>query len=68
MFTPALRRNTGFWIGAKGAEKVVKSFEEALNSLRSMPVPRWRRPNTSGNWGIVAGIEWVELKVEPESE
>ncbi len=64
MFTPALRRSTGYWVGDKGAERTVPTFEEALEFLKRMPVPRWRRPNASGNWGIVAGVDWVECRAD----
>ena len=65
-FTPSQHRRTGYWIGDKGAEKTVETFEEALDVLRRMPVPRWRRPNQAGNWGIVAGVEWVEMEIVDE--
>jgi len=58
-FSPDLRRpRGGYTIGAKGEEFVVANYAEALASLRLMNVPRWRRPNANGNWGIVAAIEW----------
>jgi len=61
VFHPALRRRNGFMIGAKGAEIVVETFELALAALHEMPVPRWRRPNAQGNWGIVKAAGWVEF-------
>jgi hypothetical protein len=63
-FTPTLKRKTGFWIGEKGAERTVETFEEALSEFRRMQVPRWRRPNEAGNWGIVAGVGWVDLEID----
>lgn len=58
-FSPDLQRpRGGFTIGAKGEEFVVDSYAEALAQLRLMDVPRWRRPNAKGNWGIVAAVEW----------
>src|SRR5690606_19444788 len=58
-FSPDLQRpRGGFTIGAKGEELVVDSYAEALAQLRLMDVPRWRRPNAKGNWGIVAAVEW----------
>lgn len=58
-FSPDLQRSSGgFTIGAKGEELVVGSYAEALAQLRLMQVPRWRRPNANGNWGIVAAVEW----------
>lgn len=57
-FGPHLARAGRFTIGAKGKEFPCSSYDEALAALRSMAVPRWRRPNNNGNWGIVAGIRW----------
>lgn len=37
---------------------VVADHEQVLEQLLLMTVPRWRRPNPNGNWGIVSGIEW----------
>lgn len=62
MFSRGLRRRTGFCVGDKGAERIIATFEEALVVLRRMPVARWRRPNQAGNWGIVAGVDWVEIE------
>jgi hypothetical protein len=59
-FGPHLMRAGQFTIGEKGDEQRVDSFEEALAGLRSMPVPRWRRPNPLGNWGIVSGVRWKQ--------
>lgn len=49
-------RAGGYWVGAKGSEQKYESFADALAALRSMDVPRWRRPNRRGNWGIVTGV------------
>jgi hypothetical protein len=57
-FGPHLRRAGGFMIGAKGAERRVVGYLEALEVLRRMSPPCWRRPNGAGNWGIVTGVEW----------
>ncbi len=66
MFTPDLKRNGTYQIGAKGEEENLASFEEALARLNAMPVPRWRRPNEKAIWGIVSGVSWqrVEKKLE----
>ena len=58
MFSPALRRRTGFTVGRKGEETKIAGFEDALTALRGMTPPRWRRPNEQGNWGTVAGVRW----------
>lgn len=40
-------------IGAKGSEVQYRDFYEALTALAKAVVPRWRRRNDVGNWGIV---------------
>ncbi len=68
MFAPSLRRSSkkddgGYTIGAKGSEQVVSDYDAALEQLRMMETPRWRRPNTeSGNWGIVTGQTWKRVR------
>ncbi|MCV5690749.1 XRE family transcriptional regulator, partial [Escherichia coli] len=29
--------------------------------LRGMETAKWRRPNASGNWGIVSAVKWDRL-------
>jgi hypothetical protein len=58
-FHPGLIRSGEFTVGEKGEEQRYDSFTEALQALRQMSVPRWRRPNEQGNWGIVSGIRWA---------
>jgi hypothetical protein len=48
-----------FTVGEKGDEQRLDSFGEALQALGRMVVPRWRRPNPKGNWGIVSGNRWM---------
>jgi hypothetical protein len=60
-FHPGLKRGGGYTIGEKGEESQVAEFDAALVELHRMPVPYWRRPNTNGNWGIVAGVRWARL-------
>lgn len=62
MFTPDLLRNGVYRIGAKGAEEDVADFSTALARLNAMPVPRWRRPNEKGLWGIVSGVAWQRIE------
>ena len=62
MFTPDLTRNGAYRIGAKGEEEDISSFSEALARLNAMPVPRWRRPNEKGLWGIVSGVAWQRIE------
>lgn len=47
-----------FQVGAKDDEVRFDTYEEALEALRRMKTARWRRPNQSGNWGIVAATRW----------
>jgi hypothetical protein len=68
LFAPSLRRDGkghegGYTIGAKGSERVVPDYEMALDQLRNMETPRWRRPNAeNGNWGIVTGQTWRRVR------
>ena len=61
VFDPkACKRRQGYQIGAKGNERYVDAYEEALSELRSMSTPRWRRPaKGTGRFGIVNGVSWV---------
>jgi hypothetical protein len=52
-------RDGGYWAGPKGAETKHATYAAALAALRAMDVPRWRRPNRNGNWGIVTGVRWA---------
>lgn len=49
---------TRYTIGEKGDERSFDNFEEALNALTKMVVPRWRRPNPRGIYGIVRAERW----------
>lgn len=68
LFVPSLRRDGrdhdgGYTIGAKGSERVIENFDDALENLRLMETPRWRRPNAeSGKWGIVTGQTWKRVR------
>jgi hypothetical protein len=68
MFVPGLHKSGkahegGYTIGAKGAEQVIADYDAALDQLRKMETPRWRRPNTeSGKWGIVTGQTWKRVR------
>lgn len=61
-FHPGLARGGKFMIGAKGEETQYASFEDALTALQKMAIPRWRRPNEVGNWGIVSGRDWKRVE------
>ena len=60
-FGPDLLRAGQFTIGEKGDEQRLDTYEDALQALHQMPVPRWRRPNMKGNWGIVSGKQWTRI-------
>lgn len=62
MFTPDLQRNGAYRIGAKGNEEDIPDFASALARLNAMPVPRWRRQNENGLWGIVSGVAWQRIE------
>lgn len=57
-FLPSLQRVRKYTVGRKGEEGTFEHFQDALAELRAMPAPYWRRPNSEGNWGIVAGMRW----------
>lgn len=63
-FDPVQCRNSrGYTIGSKGAEEPIEDYRLALERLARMRTPCWRRPNSAGKWGIVAGISWQRLVV-----
>ncbi|MDG5599476.1 XRE family transcriptional regulator, partial [Escherichia coli] len=57
-FHPGLAstRDGSFRVGEKSAQKRFSSFNDALEYLRGMETAKWRRPNASGNWGIVSAV------------
>ncbi|WP_050312399.1 helix-turn-helix domain-containing protein [Yersinia intermedia] len=63
-FHPGLAssRDGSFGVGDKTAQKRFGSFSEAIEYLRSMETAKWRRMNSSGNWGIVSAVRWDKLK------
>ena len=63
-FHPGLAstRDGSFGVGDKAAQKRFGTFAEALEYLRSMETAKWRRPNPSGNWGIVSAVRWDKLR------
>jgi hypothetical protein len=62
-FGGACRRRSGYTVGEKGSERIVPDIYEALGYLKAMDKPRWRRPNKSGNWGIVSAAEWKTIPI-----
>lgn len=61
VFHPGLRRRSGYMVGEKGQELTIENYDAALRALSEMDVPRWRRPNSQGNWGIVKASGWTVL-------
>ena len=63
-FNPGLAssRDGSFAVGEKANQKRFGTFSEALEYLRNMETAKWRRPNASGNWGIVSAVRWDKLK------
>ncbi len=58
----ASTRDGSFGVGDKAAQKRFGTFSEALEYLLSMDTAKWRRPNASGNWGIVLAVRWDKLR------
>lgn len=54
LFLPDVRMAKGFQIGAKGSERYISDYWDALNELMKMPTPRFRRRNKNNIPGIVA--------------
>jgi len=50
--------NGVYTVGEKGSETKFVNYSDALNYLKSMNTAKWRRPNSSGNWGIVSAVNW----------
>lgn len=61
-FSPACRINGRFTIGPKGSEEKYEDYFEALGNLVRMPTPYWRRRNTNGIPGIVAGVRFERMR------
>jgi hypothetical protein len=53
LFLPTLATKNGYVIGAKGEERCIPDYWDALDALNAMATPRFRRTNSAGNRGIV---------------
>lgn len=63
LFTPAFCNSKGIYtVGSKGEEQKYSEYNIALAHLKKMPTAKWRRPNKSGNWGIVSAVKWIEVE------
>ena len=58
------RMTKGYQVGEKGSEVYYDDFLHARDYLMMMPFAKWRRPNTSGNFGIVSASEWQFIPKE----
>ena len=47
-----------YTVGENGDEKKFRNYLDALSYLKTMKTAKWRRPNSSGNWGIVSAVNW----------
>jgi len=64
-FLPELRRTNGYQIGKYGEEEYVEDYFDALDKLCKSGTPRWRRPNSNGNWGIkVSSGSWKRMPLK----
>lgn len=61
-FGPDCRSGGRFTIGTKGSEVKYPDYFEALDALLKMPTPHWRRPNSHGIPGIVAGVRFDRMR------
>ena len=52
-FLPSCRAKNGYKVGPKGSEEAFTDYWLALERVRLMQPPRFRRPNSKGNFGIV---------------
>lgn len=62
-FNPTLRSpNSGLYtVGEQDKELTFDDFNAALEHIKMMYTPRWRRPNSAGDWEIVATVKWEVL-------
>ena len=60
VFHPGLTRRGQYTVGSKGEEVRYENFDEALQALTRMPIPRWRQPGkgTAPSWSLVTGLSW----------
>lgn len=71
-FHPGLKdlrpRAQTYWIGSKDSSEFYSDFNQALFRLSQMKPAVWRRPNASGNWGVVSAVCWAPLPRLPHEE
>lgn len=59
-FNPSLRCPISgtYTVGQQGKELTFDDFDAALEHIKMMYTPRWRRPNDVGDWEIVSAVKW----------
>jgi len=59
-FCPSLRcpKSGAYIVGEEGKELSFDDFDDALEHIKMMYTPKWRRPNASGDWEIVSAVQW----------
>jgi hypothetical protein len=62
-FNPSLRcpPSGAYIVGESGKEITFDHFDSALEHIKMMYTPRWRRPNEAGDWEIVSAVKWESL-------
>jgi len=62
-FNPSLRcpESGTYTVGENGKEITFDNFDSALEHIKMMYTPRWRRPNEIGDWEIVSAVRWELL-------
>lgn len=59
-FNPTLRcpESEVYTVGEEGKELTFDNFDAALEHIKMMYTPKWRRPNEAGDWEIVSTVKW----------
>lgn len=59
-FNPTLRfpGTQAYIVGEAGKEREFEKFDDALEHIKMMYTPRWKRPNDQGEWEFVLALIW----------
>ena len=62
-FNPSLccSKSGTYTVGENGKVITFDNFDSALEHIKMMYTPRWRRPNENGDWEIVSAVRWELL-------
>ncbi len=62
-FNPSLRcpKSRVYTVGESGKEVTFDDFNFALEHIKMMYTPRWRRPSEAGVWEVVSAVRWELL-------